>query len=91
MPSLFCAELYLLVTSLFYIGSILQIFKGNLLAFLCVREYSILGYSALKELGQAKIVIAVIAKQTHYSTRFEDRRRKASRQLLSRRKSIDIE
>jgi len=60
MLSLLCAELYLLITILLCAGSILQIFKGDLLLFPCVRKNSILGYGALEELGQAKITIAVI-------------------------------
>jgi hypothetical protein len=58
--SLFCAEPYFLVTILLRAGSILQIFKGDLIRFPYVRKYSIFEYGALKELGQAEIAIAVI-------------------------------
>jgi hypothetical protein len=52
--------MYLLITILLCAGSILQIFKGDLLLFLCMQKNNILGYGALEELGQAKITIAVI-------------------------------
>jgi hypothetical protein len=44
-----------------------------------VRRNSVLGYIALKELGQAEIAPLVVLQQTHYSTRFEDRGREGSR------------
>jgi hypothetical protein len=78
-PRLFSAEAYLAIASLALAPTVYQILESDLLRSPSVRKYSVLGYIALKELSQAKIAIVVILQQTHYSTRFEDRKREGSR------------
>jgi hypothetical protein len=60
--SLFTTELYFAIASLALAlaRTIYQILESDLLRSLSVREYSILRYIALKELGQAEITIVVI-------------------------------
>ena len=58
--SLFSAEPDLLVTGLIPARTVHHVFEGNLLCFPSVRKYSILRYSALKELGLGKAAIVVI-------------------------------
>jgi hypothetical protein len=59
-PRLFSAEPYLAIASLALAGTVYQIPESDLLRSPSVRKYSVLGYIALKELGQAEIAIVVM-------------------------------
>ena len=77
LSSLFSTEPDLLETSLVLASPAYHFRICDFLAiilFPCVREYSILRYIALIELGQAEIAIVVVLQQTHYLARFEDRK-----------------
>jgi hypothetical protein len=61
-PSLFSAEPYLAIASLALAlaRAIRQICQSDLLRFLCVRKYSILGNVVAKEIDQDELAIVVV-------------------------------